>query len=373
MFWIVAAGLTGLTCLALLMSFSKGGIATEKDSADNHDKVFYQSQLQEIVRQKTLGLIGSKEAEAAETEAARRLLASQEEMPLKGKQVGSRNASAALTVVLIPVFVLPIYIWLGAPTMPSFPLADRLAAAATNQQRVATQQGENLPPGFNVENALAQIETHLAKSPDDGSGHEVVAPIYLRLGRYDVAVRAFQSALRILGNSAERQVSLGEALVYQAKGVVTGSARKAFETTLDLDNDNLQAQFFLSMAAQQDGDIPKARAMLYAIQSRIHDGDLKNEITRQLATMDAIPQTGGAIAALPQGQQQEAIRGMVENLAQRLATSGGAPEEWARLVRALRVLGENERVEAILGEARLKFADKPDQLQLVEQAAKAEK
>jgi cytochrome c-type biogenesis protein CcmH len=364
MFWILAAILTALTCIALLTSLGKSAAVS-----DNHDKEFYAAQLNEIERQLSLGLIGRKEAEAAKTEAARRLLAvtpTNADQPQKGVQ---RQAVATSIMLLIPAFVLPIYIWLGAPAMPSFPLAERLAEAskkpAANDQATSSQ-----PPEINVENALRQIENHLAKNPDDGRGHEVIAPIYLRMERYDDAVRAFASALRILGTTAERQANLGEALVYQAKGVVTVEARKAFEAALSLDATHIQSQFFLSMAAQQDGDIPKARDMLQAIQNRIPDGALKTEITQQLVALNAVPKGGEGIAALPQNEQQAAIRGMVQNLAERLSTSGGTPEDWARLVRALNVLGERDRASAILTEARVKFADKPDQVKLIEEAAK---
>jgi cytochrome c-type biogenesis protein CcmH len=60
----------------------------------------------------------------------------------------------------------------------------------------------------------------------------------------------------------------------------------------------------------------------------------------------------------------------VEGLAQRLASSGGSAEEWARLIRALAVLNETDRAKLILGEARQKFAAQPDDLRRIEEAAK---
>ena len=74
-----------------------------------------------------------------------------------------------------------------------------------------------------------QIETHLAKNPDDGRGHEVVAPVYMRLNRHADAVRAYSAVIRLLGPSAERHASLGEALVFQGGGIVTAEAKAAFE------------------------------------------------------------------------------------------------------------------------------------------------
>lgn len=67
--------------------------------------------------------------------------------------------------------------------------------------------------------------------------------------------------------------------------------------------------------------------------------------------------------------REQMIRGMVEGLSQRLATDGGAAPEWAQLIGALGVLGETERAQAILGEARQVFANQPDDLRLIEDAA----
>ena len=47
--------------------------------------------------------------------------------------------------------------------------------------------------------AIAKIEAHLAQHPDDGRGYEVLAPVYLRIGRANDAVRAASEALRLLG------------------------------------------------------------------------------------------------------------------------------------------------------------------------------
>jgi cytochrome c-type biogenesis protein CcmH len=57
------------------------------------------------------------------------------------------------------------------------------------------------------------------------------------------------------------------------------------------------------------------------------------------------------VASLPEDRQQ-AIQGMVEGLAQRLASSGGSAEEWSRLVRSYAVLGQREKASESLQSAR---------------------
>jgi cytochrome c-type biogenesis protein CcmH len=51
----------------------------------------------------------------------------------------------------------------------------------------------------------------------------VLAPIYLRQGRYDDAARAFAAAIRNGEDSAEMQAGLGEAQILAAGGVVTSA------------------------------------------------------------------------------------------------------------------------------------------------------
>ena len=59
---------------------------------------------------------------------------------------------------------------------------------------------------------------------------------------------------------------------------------------------------------------------------------------------------------------------MVAGLADRLANEGGPPQDWARLIRSLMVLGEEDRARAIYAEALQVFAEVPDALALIEEA-----
>ena len=93
----------------------------------------------------------------------------------------------------------------------------------------------------------------------------MIAPIYLRLGRFDDAVKARRNALRLNGETAERQTELGEALVAAANGVVTAEAKAAFERAVALDPSDVKARYFLGLAAEQDGDREQAVAIWRAM------------------------------------------------------------------------------------------------------------
>jgi cytochrome c-type biogenesis protein CcmH len=69
--------------------------------------------------------------------------------------------------------------------------------------------------------------------------------------------------------------------------------------------------------------------------------------------------------------RQEMIRGMVARLSDRLATEGGTPEEWARLISSLAVLGDEAQAIAVWNNAQEVFADNPDALEVVREGARA--
>ena len=58
-----------------------------------------------------------------------------------------------------------------------------------------------------------------------------------------------------------------------------------------------------------------------------------------------------AFAALSPAERELRIQAMVASLSQRLQTSGGEPQEWLRLARAQRVLGEKAAARATLEQA----------------------
>jgi cytochrome c-type biogenesis protein CcmH len=65
------------------------------------------------------------------------------------------------------------------------------------------------------------------------------------------------------------------------------------------------------------------------------------------------------------------IRGMVDQLAARIDAEGGSPDEWARLVTSLAVLGDTARAAETWARAQDHFAADPGGLETVAAAARA--
>jgi cytochrome c-type biogenesis protein CcmH len=317
-------------------------------SRSGSDVAIYRDQLEEIERDRAAGLIEDNEAASAQVEVSRRLIAAADAQTASPTNVPSatwrRRAVAIAALVLLPFGATTLYLALGSPLLPDRPLAPRLAAARADQS---------------IDTLIAKVETHLESNPDDGRGWEVIAPVYIRLGRFDDAVRARRNALRLNGSSAEREAAFGEALVFAANGIVTAEAKAAFERAVALDANGVQARYFLGLAAEQDGDRTQAAATWRAlIEAAPPDAPWLDLLRRALARLDraAAPDDPGAGSELAPEQRQAMIQGMVERLSERLHRDGGDVEGWLRLVRSYMVLGQPDKARAAVVDARRALA-----------------
>ncbi len=131
----------------------------------------------------------------------------------------------------------------------------------------------------------------------------------MRTGRFDAAVRALRTAIRVLGSTPTREAALGQALVMEADGVVTGEARHVFDVALKGDPAMPQARFFEGLAAVQDGDKTKARAIWTALVAEAPPDAPYTAIIRQrLAALDGVAVPEPAMAAQPDAMQQSGWR-----------------------------------------------------------------
>jgi cytochrome c-type biogenesis protein CcmH len=208
------------------------------------------------------------------------------------------------------------------------------------------------------------VEAHLEKNPVDGKGWTLLAPVLTRLGRYDDAVRAYRNSISYTGDSAERRADLGEALIGGAGGVVTAEAKAEFEQALALNPSEAKAQYFLGVAAEQDGRMADAAAIWLAILA-----NEKLDPSRRALVRTALARAGGPTALalfdrekasrkeIGQAERGIVIHNMVERLATRLKQDGGDVDGWLRLIRAYVVLGEREKARSALSSARQAVAN----------------
>lgn len=358
--WFVFALMTVAAIFAVLLPLGRSGRAQEQDSQNQgSDVAVYKDQLTEIDRDLAVGLVAAPEAEAARVEVSRRLLAAAASVPAfePKSSLKWRRAAAVLALVGLPLVAVGIYMPLGSPLLRDFPLAQRERGAGSGMAQ-------------SLENLVVQVEQHLEKNPTDGRGWNVLAPVLQRLGRFDDAVRAYRNAITYNGESAERRSDLGEAIAAAASGVVTAEAKTEFERAYALNADDPKANYFLGLAAEQDGRKDDAAKIWRALLAKAPaDAPWRPLVQSSLArvggaaTMPALPdETIAASRDMNEGDRNAMIRGMVERLATRLKQNGDDVEGWLRLVRAYLVMGDRDKAKGASSDARQAVANDGERL-----------
>jgi cytochrome c-type biogenesis protein CcmH len=341
-FWVFLALMTGAAVMTVLWPLSRD---SSLQPAAQADVTFYRDQIAEIARDEERGVISSTEAAGARIESGRRLLRAAESAPRAGTSMGEpclrrRRAAAALALSIVPLVGLALYGALGSPYLPGLPLASRVTAD---------------PSTLDVTAALARIETHLAQAPDDRRGWELVAPIYLRVGRFDDAAKAYSAAIRLGAAGEDELTGYGEALVAASNGVVSADAKDAFARAAQANPGSAKARFYLALAAEQDGELGQARDGYAAIvASAAPDAPYLQVVRARLARLDGSPAPASPAPAARQVPPE--ILAMVDGLDQRLKEGGGSEAEWTRLIRSLSVLGRTDDARDRVARARTALA-----------------
>ncbi len=375
--WLVFTLMTAVAIFAVLWP-----LARRHAAQGGNELTVYRDQLDEIARDRTAGLIGEAEAEAARVEVSRRLIAAADAaemaMPASGgSALWRRRLTAIAGLVLVPVGAVALYLLLGSPQLPGEPLEARLHAIHNDRS---------------IASLVAQVEQHLVQDPNDARGYAVLAPVYLQLGRFEDAVTAFRQVLALGGETAARQADLGEALTAAANGIVTAEAKTAFERAAALDAKEPKARYYIGVAAEQDGDRAKAAAIWQdMLKSAAADAPWIATVQRALAEIGVASTTPPAVAAVApsdgapgpsagdvsaaaQMSEQDRtamIHTMVARLADRLKQNGDDIDGWQRLLRAYMVLNERDKAQAAAGDARRALASDPDKLHQIEDTIKS--
>ena len=360
------------------------------------DVEVYRDQLDEIDRDKAAGLIGTAEAEAARVEVSRRLIAAADNaktaaaLATPAAAARSRWATFTAAVIVLPLVSGIVYLSLGSPNF----VPGSIDAANDVQA---------LPSG--IEKTVADVEAYLQSNPRDARGWELLAPVYLRLGRFDDAVAARRKALEILGSSPARLGDLGEAIIMASRGVVTPEAKTLFERANAADPEDVMAQYYLGLSAKQEGRRDEALKRWTALVSTAPEGApwlpmVKNALARvdekgpafvapsaPVAVAPPAPGSAGPIGAnatapgpdasqvaaagqMAPAERNSMIEGMVARLAQKMAENGSDVDGWLRLIKAYSVLGERDKALGAAANARAALAGNKDDVRRVGELAK---
>jgi cytochrome c-type biogenesis protein CcmH len=387
-FWIIAI-LLALTVTALLViTLMRGRVGGEPAAA--YDLRVYRDQLREVDRDVARGIVAEGEAGRVRTEISRRILAADAQVQAEISGGGqSRSVSwmfAGLVTMALVAGSLTMYWMFGAPGYGDLSLTfrkDMAEQARTNRptQQVAEESLSARPPFPTLQpeylDLIEQLRDTVAKRPDDLQGQILLAQYEARSGNFIAAYQAQQRVieLKAADATADDYFNLADMLILAAGGYVSPEAEEALNQTFRLDPRNGAGRYYWGLMMSQTGrpDVtfqvwdqllregPPDALWIAPIRAQISDMAYLAGVEYQLPEVTAPlrgPTAGDVAAAseMSEADRMEMIQGMVAQLSDRLATEGGPPTEWARLIRALGVLGDTERAKAIYDNALEVFA-----------------
>ncbi len=399
-FWLAAGILalivTGLMLLALRRADAEG-------AAVDYDLRVYRDQLKEVDRDMARGVIPADEAERLRTEISRRILEADRASVRRGKGAAApRQATLAVLALVLAIVAgsFWIYVETGAPSYPDMPLQARIAASEElrasrpSQAEFEAQAGEMAPtrqPDEQYLALIAQLRSAMEGRPDDVTGHRLLAQHEAALGNFRAAYTAQERVVELLDTQAtgDEFAALAELKILAAGGAISSEAEAALSEALRRDPQNELARFLsgdmmaqlgrydlafrfwaplLSQGSSEDPWYPTLRAVMPEIAWRAgqHNYEMPGPRESRGPTLEQVE----AAEEMTAEERTEMVRGMVAGLSDRLANEGGTADDWARLIRAYGVLGDQGAASAIWTEAQVTFQDRPDELALILTAAR---
>lgn len=350
LFWVVA-GFLAAAAAGLILFRAAGAAAPAADPST----LVYRRQLHELDELAERGLIAADEQKGAYAEAARRMLAAAD-APAEPWRVDGARTLVVCASAVSAALALGLYLILGAPGTPDQSYVSRLAA-----WRAADLGSLRAPE---IAAVLRQVTS---ERPNEAEGFRLLGLAEGAAQNPAGAVRALRRGVTLDPTRSDIWQMLGEALVYESGGKVSAEAQAAFRETLARDPMNVAAKFYMAQADAEAGRVDEAKRGLQALVASLSpDDSRRSDVQSALASLEGRPRPG------LDPSQLGAIRGMVAGLAARLEAKPEDPEGWVRLVRAYAVLGETAPRDAAYAKARARYASKPEVLQALDEAARAE-
>jgi len=385
-FWIVSIGLSVAVTALLVLAVLRP--RRSETPAAAYDLDVYRAQLEEVDRDLARGVIAEAEADRVRTEISRRILAADSAVKAEGSaRTGPAWTSWAALAVLVLGIVggsLWLYLDLGAPGYGDLSLKRRVemaeAARKTRPDQAAAEASmPATPPMVEVtdeyRDLIARLRATTEERPDDPEGQSLLARHEANLGNFPAAYAAQAKLIALKGDEATAadQATLAGLMIRAAGGYVSPEAEAVLRRTLAADPQNGAARYYWGLMQLQTGRPDLAfqfwQQLLEQgtpdapwtgpIRAQIEEVAQRAGVAYTLPPADTRGPTAGDVEAASDMSDEDRsamIRGMVENLSERLATEGGPPAQWAQLIRALGVLGETDRAAAIRDEALAVFA-----------------
>ena len=315
-FLLIAGALLAVVLLLLIVPLlRRNRQPPPSDDSREYDIRIARERLEELRKEHARGELSDEEFEQAKVDleiALAQDLEAVEKGTVKATADRSAIATVIAVIVLVPTIVAGVYLKTGSPDLIDTP--PQQMAANTTAKNAAHKPGS-------IAELVGELEKRMQQEPNNPKGWFLLGRTYMKLKRYDDAVRAFGKLNDLLPNNPTVLIPLADALSMQNDGKVPERAVTLLDKVLELDPENPTALWLRGNAAgqrHQDADALKfwARAWPLLAQEPALQQELGNLIR-------AVEQRSGLKADLPKTPPPIMTAGTNENGTSPAPATGG--------------------------------------------------
>jgi len=316
-FWILAAGLTGLAILFIARPLLSGLANDASPSQSELNLQIARSRLAELDADLAAGVLDQGQSAAARKDLERELLSDLHDCELQGGQApGSPSAAIAtartpderahadrapwLALVLIlavPTAAVLTYLELGdREIIPRIETAAVIEVAPV-ADHAAGPEGQSLPSLDTLAQGLAE---RMQQNPDNLEGWLMLGRTYVAIDQPAKALEAMERAFQLAPDDAGVMVGYAEALAANSGNQLDGQPAELIQAALEREPDNASARWLSGMLAFQQARFAEAAATWQGILTEL---DPAGEDAVQMREMITEARRRGGLPESPSGAQ----------------------------------------------------------------------
>lgn len=282
-FWIIIS----LLLLAIVLYVAAAARRVRLANGETPEAI-YAARSIELAEDLRAGVLDATEAATVTEELARNAL---HEIPssagITAATPGSRRAAFVLLCVIVPAIALPLYLLLGTPGM------------------VHPQSASSPPAGdhLSMQQMVEQLQARIDEAPKDPEARLWMARVLMATEQYAQAVDQYAAVIKLAGEQPDILVQYADALAMMNGGRMAGRPLELVERALAAQPKHLTALWLAGLAAQEAGDLSKARDYLERARSAsIETHQPTDELDAQLASLNGDNAGVPASAAVAQAE-----------------------------------------------------------------------
>ena len=241
LFWILCALIVVIALLFVVLPLWRNSSRNDDVQRDAANLEIFRDQITEMDADLRNGILAQELYEQGKNEIQARLLKEVKTVQQSPSQPGSSNKKLAiLLAILLPLFTIPLYLYLG----------NFNAALPLNEKVEADSSGI-----IRSEAGIKALESQLKIKPENPNGWFMLANSYIAKKRYTEGANAYEQLVKFAPDEA--QVWANYADVYAMANGQTLQSKEVsgfLEKALALDSNNMTALALSGSAALERGD-----------------------------------------------------------------------------------------------------------------------